>query len=265
MKYTYEMVNAGLKKVIEYLNSIDNVWNKSRNLKLYDVSFHAGDIIDRYPLVKQEYNASDLFSWYCDDEYYFFTEWMKEEKIDDCREYVGRTSSFYLTDMHCDKIGYVIDTLLTKIYGGYYQVDIDEAGMMIPFTDTEYFSESDQISDYQEGMEYIASGDFLKDVKNYFADAVKIAEYIDTFMEHQIENFTEYIECKNDDLEYQQEQEQQKEQAFIEKYGKAISGLTADIEKVVIETGCTIAEATRMIHKAMEQVKPLEVVKEEIA
>lgn len=263
MKYTYEMVNAGLNKVIEYLNSIDNVWNETRNLKLYDVSFQAADIIDKYPLVKE--NRCDLFSDFCDTSYEQFTEWMQEEGLKDCRSYVGRTSSFYLTDMHCDTIGYVIDTLLTKIYGGYYQVDIDEAGMMIPFTDTEYFSESDQISDYQEGMEYIASGDFLKDVKNYFADAVKIAEYIDTFMEHQIENFTEYIECKNDDLEYQQEQEQQKEQAFIEKYGMAIGRLTADIEKVVIETGCTIAEASRMIHKAMEQVKPLEVVKEEIA
>lgn len=261
MKYTYEMVNAGLNKVIEYLNSIDNVWNETRNLKLYDVSFQAGDIIDRYPLVKE--NKCDLFSWFCDDSYNQFTEWMQEEGLKDCRSYVGRTSSFYLTDMHCDKIGYVIDTLMNTIYG--YNLDFDEDGNMIPFTDTDYYTEEELINEYQEDMEYIADGDFLRDIKDYFSDAVRIADYIDDFMKNQIEYFTEYIEDINNNLEYEQDQEEKEEAAFIEKYGKAISGLTADIEKVVIETGCTIAEATRMIHKAMEQVKPLEVVKEEIA
>jgi len=265
MKYTYEMVNAGLNKIIEYLNSIDNVWNTTRTLKLHDVSFQAGDIIDRYPLVKQNDNASDLFSDFCDMSYAQFIEWMKQEGLKDCRNYIGRTSSFYLTDMNCDTIGYVIDALLTQIYGGYYQVDIDEAGNMIPFSDTEDYTEAEQIMEYQEGMEYIADGDFLKDVKSYFSDAVKIADYIDDFMKNQIEYFTEYIECQNENLEYQAEQANKEEQAFMEKYGMAIGRLTADIEKVVIETGCTIAEATRIIHKAMEQVKPLEVVKEEIA
>lgn len=255
---TYQEVNEGLKAIIEYLNSIDNVWNKTRNLKLYDVSFHAGDIIDKYPLVKEEYNECDLFSWFCDDSYNQFTEWMQEEKIEDCRKYVGRTSSFYLTDMHCDTIGYVIDTLMTNIYGGYYQVDIDEDGNMIPFTDTEYYTESELIEEYQEGMEYVANGDFLKDIKKYFADAVKIADYIDDFMKNQIEYFTEYIECQNENLEYQAEQEQKREQAFVDKYSNAISDITADIETVMIQAGCNIADMSRIISKAMEQVNPAE-------
>lgn len=255
---TYQEVNNALKAIIDYLESIENVWNETRNLKLYDVSFHAGDIVDKYPLVKEEYNECDLFSWFCEDSYNQFTEWMQEEKIEDCRKYVGRTSSFYLTDMHCDTIGYVIDTLMTNIYGGYYQVDIDEDGNMIPFTDTEYYTESELIEEYQEGMEYVANGDFLKDIKKYFADAVKIAEYIDDFMKNQIECFTEYIEFQNEILEYQAEQEQKREQAFVEKYSKAISDITADIETVMIQAGCNIADMSRIISKAMEQVTPIE-------
>lgn len=255
---TYQEVNNALKAIIEYLESIENVWNKTRILKLYDVSFHAGDIIDKYPLVKEEYNECDLFSWFCDDSYNQFTEWMQEEKIEDCRKYVGRTSSFYLTDMHCDTIGYVIDTLMTNIYGGYYQVDIDEDGNMIPFTDTEYYTETEQIDDYQESMEYIASGDFLNDIKKYFADAIQIADYIDDFMKNQIEYFTEYIECRNDDLEWQAEQEAEREQAFIDKYSKAIQDIKEDIEVVIMQTGCTIAEVRHIIGVAIENITPIE-------
>lgn len=253
---TYQEVNEGLKAIIEYLNSIDNVWNKTRNLKLYDVSFHAGEIINKYPLVKEEYNECDLFSWFCDDSYNQFTEWMQEEKIEDCRKYVGRTSSFYLTDMHCDKIGYVIDNLMNTVYG--YNLDFDEDGNMIPFTDTDYYTEAELIAEYQEDMTYISSGDFLEDIKKYFADAVKIADYIDDFMKNQIEYFTEYIECQNENLEYQAEQEQKREQAFVDKYSNAISDITADIEAVMVQTGCNIADMSRIISKAMEQVNPTE-------
>ena len=51
---TYAEVNEGLKAVKDYLTSIEEVWNKTRNLKLYDVSFQAADIIEKYPLVKEE-------------------------------------------------------------------------------------------------------------------------------------------------------------------------------------------------------------------
>lgn len=252
---TYAEVNEGLKAVKDYLTSIEEVWNKTRNLKLYNVSFQAAAIIEKYPLVKEEYSEYDLFSWFCENEYDNFTEWMKESNIEDCRNYIGRTSSFYLTDMHCDKIGYVIDTFLTNIYGGYYQVDIDEAGNMIPFTDTDNYTEADQIEDYQETMEYIASGEFLEDIKKELSDAVKIADYIDSFKKDQIELFTEYIECKNSDLEYEAEQEQKAEQAFIDTYGEVISNMTAVIENFISLTNCTITDAHKIITKAMEQVK----------
>lgn len=250
----YKEVNEGLKQVIDYLKSIEHVWNKTRTLKLYKVAFQASDIIDKYPLVKEEYNGNDLFYWYCELEYDTFTEWMKENNIEDCRKYIGRTSSFYLTDIQDKRIDYVIGNLIDHINNGFYSVDIDKNGEMIHFTDTDYYTEQEQIEEYQMDMEYFADGSFLKDVKEYMSDAVQIADYIDTFMENQIAGFTEYIECKNDDLEYQAEQEAKEEKAFMDKYIGVISGLTADIEEMIKATGCTLSEARRIVWKSFEGI-----------
>lgn len=253
---TYQEVNNALKAIIDYLESIENVWNKTRNLKLYDVSFHAEEIIDKYPLVKEEYNECDLFSWFCEDSYNQFTEWMQEEKIEDCRKYVGRTSSFYLTDIHGRNIGETITELMENI--AVYSIDFDDNGMMIPFTATDYYTEAELIEEYQEDMTYISSGNFLNDIKKYLHDAVEIADYIDTFKKNQIAGFTEYIECENDDLEWQAEQEAEREQAFIDKYSKAIQDIKEDIEVVIMQTGCTIAEVRHIIGVAIENITPIE-------
>ena len=250
----YKEVNEGLKQVIDYLKSIEHVWNKTRTLKLYKVAFQASGIIDKYPLVKEEYDGNDLFYWYCELEYDTFTEWMKENNIEDCRKYIGRTSSFYLTDIQDKNIGYTINNLLDSIDGGYYSLDIDKNGEMIPFTDTDYYTEAEQLEEAQEYMEYFASGKFLQDVKEYLHDAVQIADYIDTFMENQIAGFTDYIEGKNDDLEYQAEQEAKEEKAFMDKYIDTISGLTADIEEMIKTTGCTLSEARRIVWKSFEGI-----------
>jgi hypothetical protein len=249
---TYREVDAGLAKVIEYLNSIENVWNETRTLKLHEVSYRASDIIDKYPLVKEEYKEDDLFSWYCEDEYEFFTEWMEENNIEDCRKYIGRTSSFYLTDIHGRNMGETITELMEHIAG--YSIDFDDNGMMIPFTATDYYTEAELIDEYQEDMTYISSGKFLEDIKKYLHDAVEIADYIDSFKKNQIAGFTEYIECKNDELEYQAEQDAKEEQAFMDKYIDAISDLTASIEEVIRTTGCTLADARRIVYKSFEGI-----------
>jgi hypothetical protein len=251
---TYNDVNNGMKQVKTYLESIENVWNESRNLKLYDVAFQAGDILEKYPLVKEEYKEDDLFTWFCEYEYECFTEWMNENNIDDCRSYIGRTSSFYLTDIHDDSIEQVIYNLFDKILG-YYPFDIDVEALMIPFQDTDYYTEAELIEEYQEDMEYIANGKFLQDIKDYLSDAVQIADYIDTFKKNQIAGFTEYIECKNDDLEYQAEQDAKEEQAFMDKYADAITDIAKAIQEVIEKTGCTMSEAIRIIGKAKEQIE----------
>lgn len=257
----YEDVNKGLQEVIDYLNSIENVWNKTRNFKLYDAFYQAPDIIKDYPRVMSEHCGEDdpyEFHHFCENEYECFEEWIRESNIDDsCINYIGRTSSFYLSDIHGNTIGEAITELMDKI--GYYGIDFKNDGHIEPFHDTDYYTETELVEENQEAFEYMADGGFLRDTKEYLSDAVKIADYIDTFKEHQVENFKEYLEGQEDILEYMEKKEEEQEQAFIEKYADAIAGLTSSIEEVIRQTGCTTADITHMIGKSMEQVKPLHV------
>lgn len=249
----YTEVNKALDEVIAYLKEHENAWNETRTLKLHDVSYHGEEILDKYPLVKEEYKEYDLFNWFCEDEYNNFTEWMEENHIDDCRNYIGRTSSFYLTDLHDNSIGNVITELIEKVYN-YVGIDFSEDGHIEPFTATEYYTEAELIDEAQGEMRYIASGDFLKDTKKYLADAIEIADYIDTFKENQVANFEEYIQFKNELLEEAAEKEAEEEKTFTDKYFTAINNLTVDIERMIRQTGCTLADARRILSKSFEGI-----------
>ena len=45
MSYTFEQVDKAFQKVVDYVKSIENVWNETRDLKLHDVSFNMDKII----------------------------------------------------------------------------------------------------------------------------------------------------------------------------------------------------------------------------
>lgn len=250
---TYKDVDEGLKQVIDYLESIRDVWSKPRNLKLHKVAMDYMAIIDDFPLVKEEYKEDDVFSLFLEDEYNNFTEWMEENNITDCREYRWGTSTFDLTDIDNDVIGNVIDALLYKVYG-YYPIDINDKGEMIPFEKTDYYTEKEQIEEHQEPMTYIASGDFLKEIKSILHDAVEIANYIDSFKEKQIDIFKNYVSFLNEQIEWQKEQDEKEEKAFTDKYAGFISDLTETIEAMIRDSGCTLAEARRIIGKSFDNI-----------
>ena len=249
----YEEVNKGLQEVRDYLTSIESVWSDTRTLKLYDAFCKVSDILDEYPLVKEN-DGDDIFYDFCQISYDDFTEWMEEEHIKDERKYIGRTSSFYLTDIHGKSMSAVIENLLASIDGGYYSIDVDDNCHMIHFADTEYFTEAEQIESEQEYMEYIANGEFLKDVKDYLKDAARIADYIDGFKENQVEYFKEYIESRNDIYAAEAEEEQQEEETFIDEHKTAIESITAAIEGIIKTTGCSIVEAWRIVNKSLDVV-----------
>ena len=250
---TIDDAKKGIQAVIDFLKENESAWNESRNLKLYDVSWKCSDIIEKYPLVNNdETERENMFYWFCEDSYEQFTEWMQEENITDCRKYIGRTSSFYLTDLHNDDISEVIEELIDDNYGWL-------SGIELTVDDNSIEIEIDDEDEAPASLDYLAN-DFIEDVKRDLSDAIRIAKYIDDFKEHQIEYFKEYIEGRNDILEYMAKEEAEKEQAFIDKYADAIKDITKAIENVIQTTGCTISEANRIIGKAMEQAKPMHIV-----
>lgn len=226
MKYTYEMVSKAMKEVLEWLDSIENVWGEIRTLKLYDVFYEADKLINKYPLVKETYNADSIFYWFCEKSYDNFIEWMNEEGIKDERKYIGRTSSFYLTDLYAKDKKIVLAELIDKTVNGFNYLDFDDKGNMekLDWGENMYghYTEEDLLLNAQDEMEYVASGKFFEDAKKIMQDAIRIADYIDSFMKNQVTYFEEELQFREDELEYQAEQD--KESAIMAQceYGIAI-------------------------------------------
>ena len=81
-------------KVMNVMNEYPKEMFTSHNLKAYE-AFNASCKYEKW---------DELFWKWCDDEFYNFTEDLKVEWIDFNKqiEQVGRTSSFYLGNRHCD-------------------------------------------------------------------------------------------------------------------------------------------------------------------
>lgn len=205
-KINYRKANRELLKVKEYIDSVlDPVLSDSRDLKLYDAFYQAEDIINEYPLVKDEYEVYDLFYWFCNDYYnYSFMEWIEENNINkNLMEYIGHTSSFYISRYH--NIENIADLFYT-INNGYGEVQFS-GNKIIPFVDVN-ISYNDSLDDDVYDLDYIISGKFLKDIKSYFDDALKLASYIDDFKSNQVQYFKDYVENKNDEIIYMMDQDQ---------------------------------------------------------
>lgn len=208
-RYTYKDVNKALKNVLGYMYSIEDTWNKGRNLKLYEAFFAADTIVEKYPLVSENENANELFYQFCEDTYnYTFMQDIENGYIKDLRDYVGRTSTFYITSLHrCNgNKACLLDELFNAVCFS-TGIDLNADGTMSPLTWSDYFTEEELIEDYQEDMEYIVTK-LIFDVKKYMNDAIKLAEYIDTFKKRQVSDFEEFISNENDNIEYQIEQEE---------------------------------------------------------
>ena len=197
-KYTYKNVNKAVKNVMGYMSSISHVWGEDRTLKLYDAFFKCDELLEKYPRVKESYNENDIYYDFCDMEYTCFTEWMKEDNIEDPRVYVGRTSTFYLTNIHDNKPVNILYNLLSEIYPS-IDLEFNDDLTVKPLTWSDYYSENELIEDSQWQFEYIVK-DFIYDVKKYMNDAVQVADYIDGFKKSQVEAFEEFISNENDNL-----------------------------------------------------------------
>ena len=201
---TYEDVNKGIEKIVEYLDSTKNIWGEIRTLKLHNAFFEAEDILKKYPLVQEKMNHDEAFYAFCEDAYRDFEEWMEEEGIEDMRKYIGRTSSFYLTNIHDRTPVYVLYNVLDLVCGGtaYCTFSMKDGKVcMDELTDAEYHDEA------QDEMEYFSKGECLEDIKKYLEPAKKEADYIDSFKKNQVEYFKEWLGDRENILELEKEEE----------------------------------------------------------
>ena len=208
-KYTYDDVNKAIKNVMGYMNSIENIWNKTRNLKLYDVFFNCEKIVSKYPLLKD--SGRDVFYDFCDIQYRSFEEEIENGYIEDRRVYIGRTSSFYITDLNDKTPVYVLYNLLNEVAGFniYDTFDFNDDLTVKPF-ESDYFTQEELLEQYGGDMEYLVK-EFIYDVKEFMNSAIELAKYLDDFQKNQIEYFEEYCEEEENYLQYEKEEEKKRE------------------------------------------------------
>lgn len=217
LKFMVEQANKELKEVIQYLESVQECF-EIMDLKLYDLSWAicSDGYFEKYD---SDY-LSNMFNLFCEDNYNWFCEWEAEEGIDkNIRQYIGRTSSFYLDSKDIFNRGefYLDEVLLSMLeYNlGYYYTDwtscipndIKETQISYKALQ-EYFKGFDkrfldeEVILTKEGLKYISSGALLKDVKGTLEDAIKEYNYIKEFKENSIEYFKEFLKCNEEEEEF---------------------------------------------------------------
>lgn len=216
MKVNYRKANRELLKVWDYVEKeIQPLLCKGYNLKLYSAFCIADDLFLEYPILENWYSDSmDLFNSFCELSYDVFLEDLQENNIKDCRKYVRHTSLFYLTDNR--DYDFTLGDLLNNVYGGYFNSIIRKKAL---YPDIEYYgSYKEALEASTEELEYIISGEFLQDLKNYFHDPLYIAHYIKDFKYNQVGNFREWVECEveaiQDQLEIEKEAEKENKLLF---------------------------------------------------
>lgn len=184
----YQILKEGIKLINDEM--VENL-GKQENLKLYDIAFNANN---------NDYEA--YFYDFCVDNYEQFEE--VEKAFCTKREYIGRTSSFYIvSDGGCigscyngedysnlnnlDKKIMIINEYLTSRISGMINIHDD---MSVFDADIRYISEYDEdgqiIEEIIEDMKQYLLSD-LEEINNTY-------KYIANFKENQVKYWNEYIE-----------------------------------------------------------------------
>ena len=193
--------NMQLKKSLDLLKEMEEMWNTPLDLKLHDVyMMHEcekdvdGEKVT-IPVENEKYQG--LFYDFCNDLYNDFLEWSFEKLevfSDFCNmaDYIGRTSKFYLTTMHNDSdnkyalalyeiAADLLQEIELKIEGDDVRVDLEKSME---------FYENDE--DLAIDLVYMVEG--LADyVKAVLGDVKAVYDYIEDVKDSQCKLFTEYV------------------------------------------------------------------------
>lgn len=198
--FKIDKANKEIKKVHDYILSLQDSLLNPVNLKLYDAFFNADDL--------------DKFYFFCEISFNDFREIIKDATNTDFYNlvhYIGRTSSFYcLTDdlynniiTERDKI-ILSDTtynFMYDLYNNHYtNLNFSKNGLIdaIELIDDiqKYELNIDAVADE---LDFIISGDFLKEIKATFKDCIFVYDTIKDFKENQTEYYQDFITANHED------------------------------------------------------------------
>lgn len=215
------------KRLIKVIEGTMSYYSKiaryeQENLKLYDVSYHAEEMIEKY-YPNFTGSASDLFCDFCDTEYWSFEEYLNEEKL--VMNHIGRTSSFYFglkNDKRTDELFEMIEEsskerikwneIVQSEYDYLYVLDNINDNTKAKDIVKNYIEEHSNMNDFDlmSVLQEIETGteefvDILTDEKydldNFQEDISKIRkayEWLDNYKTNQLKYFKEYLLFQNE-------------------------------------------------------------------
>lgn len=186
------------------------------NLKLYDVSYHIEEMIEKY-YPNFTGSADDLFCDFCDTELWSFEEYLNEEKL--VMNHIGRTSSFYFglkNDNRADELFEMIEESSKErikwndvIQSGEYLYVLDNINDNTKAKDIvkNYIEEHSNMNDFDlmSVLQAIETGteefvdiltDEKDDIDSFQEDIEKVRkayEWLDDYKANQLEYFKEYL------------------------------------------------------------------------
>lgn len=189
-----EIANDKLKKCYEALMKVEGKWDNALDLKLHDITDTiVSDTAYGKLTLKLDYDSFIiLFNDFCQSQYEFFNEscfetLKKYNDFADISEYIGRTSKFYITDLHdrknaCTYLLYKFleDTTEIELLSE-YEIDVQKTLEWYEDNTTLCFDLLFVINDLEA-----ITNDFIHDI-NYVYDYVKETK------DKQVEYFTEYV------------------------------------------------------------------------
>ena len=191
------LLNAELKKCVDLLKENEAKWNKYMDLKLHYINCCVNECDFDLNGAHVSFTAetlNDMFNLFCENNYDGFIEWCKENNIDfdELRYNVGRTSSFYLGELHNN------DT-------NKYTVALAQASYEFNMSDLEFNEDEDgnitlieditgveDIEDMVNSMLALVETMYA-DLTDKLNDIIKVYDYIADFKKNQVENFKEYV------------------------------------------------------------------------
>ena len=192
--FMIDKANKELKKVHDFLTSLNDTLLKPTNLKLYDASFSCDDI--------------EQFYDFCDISFEVFEDYIKDQtntNFNKLVHYIGRTSSFYclsdelynniITERDNVVLSDTIFNFFYDIYSGNNLLNFDKNNGFIDtiklLKDVEEYD--DDKSDTVYYLNQIINGDFLTELKALFSDCFIVYDYIKGFKKNQEEYFNDFV------------------------------------------------------------------------
>ena len=191
-----DLCEKEIQRAITLLKDNEEKWNEYMDLKLHDCASIDSIEIKKDGLSITVNNVYEtFFDIFCEESYQQFLEDCRIERgidFNELRDYVGRTSKFYLGNLHDNDYISILQEYSYDFNASSFEVKYDNVTgkYIIKFTDDDNIEESVVAEMLQ------VSKSIYNDINNALVDIISVYQFIDDFKNKQVELYKNFIECE---------------------------------------------------------------------